>query len=244
MPQAKESLAMTKQSVAISQAWIDEAAGEADDFIKTVTLNTQNQIKNEEQKVVDIMAASESASKWARVMHYAKIGATCVMIVFMVASLWSTYADLRDYYNAEFTPIPSNMVNQGVDENDKKVYTYYSAVKCNRVAQGMVTDSTELLGDLGDINGDVGRQWVALYTTTDKAAGDPITTDFTVQYNDTNLPNDDSTALSMFGESSAQNLTNEQAGYTYDDDKDGIYLFYGTDSDAFAASIFTKEVIY
>ena len=239
VPQAKESLAMTKQSVAISQAWIDEAAGEADDFIKTVTLNTQNQIKNEEQKVVDIMAASESASKWARVMHYAKIGATCVMIVFMVASLWSTYADLRDYYNAEFTPIPSNMVNQGVDENDKKVYTYYSAVKCNRVAQGMVTDSTKLLGDYGDINGDVGRQWVALYTTTDSAAGDPITTDFTVQYNNTEIPGD-STALSIFCESTAQNLTNEQAGYTYNDDKDGIYLFYGTDSNAFAASIFTS----
>ena len=104
----------------------------------------------------------------------------------------------------------------------------------------MVTDSTKLLGDYGDINGDVGRQWVALYTTTDKAAGDPITTDFTVQYNDTNLPNDDSTALSIFCESTAQNLTNEQAGYTYDDDKDGIYLFYGTDSNAFAASIFTN----
>ena len=119
------------------------------------------------------------------------------------------------------------------------MYTYYSAVKCNRVAQGMVTDDSKILGDLGDLNGDVGRQWVALYTTKDKAAGNPITTDFTVQYNDTNLPNDDSTALSMFGESTAQNLTNEQAGYTYDDDKDGIYLFYGTDSNAFAASIFT-----
>ena len=187
----------------------------------------------------DAINAYRSASDWAKVMYYAKIGFTCAMVVLMVASLWSTYEDLKEYYNAEFTPIPSNMVNQGVDENDKKVYTYYSAVKCNRVAQGMVTDASKILGDLGDLNGDVGRQWVALYTTTDKAAGNPITTDITVQYNDTNLPNDDSTALSIFCESSAQNLTNEQAGYTYADDKDGIYLFYGTDSNAFAASIFT-----
>ena len=44
----------------------------------------------------------------------------------------------------------------------------------------------------------------------------------------------------MFGESSVQNLTNEQAGYTYDDAKDGIYVFYATDSNTFVASIFTN----
>ena len=197
-----------------------------------------NMLAKDKEAQSAAISAYETERAWQKMFQYACIAMTCVTIALMVASLWSTWQDLQEYYNVDFTPIPSKMVNQGVDENDKKVYTYYSAVKCNRVAQGMVTDSTELLGDYGDINGDVGRQWVALYTTTDKAAGNPITTDFTVQYNNTEIPGD-STALSMFGESSAQNLTNEQAGYTYDDDKDGIYLFYGTDSNAFAASIFT-----
>ena len=201
------------------------------------------QTKNEADEVMKSAGAAYSVTRrhttLMKFFRYAGLALTCVTIVMMCASLWSTYQDLQEYYNVDFTPIPSKMVNQGVDENDKKVYTYYSAVKCNRVAQGMVTDSTKLLGDYGDINGDVGRQWVALYTTTDKAAGNPITTDFTVQYNDTNIPNDDSTALSIFCESTAQNLTNEQAGYTYNDDKDGIYLFYGTDSSVFAGSVFT-----
>ena len=183
----------------------------------------------------NLIAKSNSADGFARLFTYIGLVTTCITFALMVLTLWNSYNDLKEFYNAEFTPIPSNMVNQSVDENDKKVYTYYKAVKCNREAQKMVTDSTELLGDYGDINGDVGRQWVALYTTKDKAAGNPITADFTVQIGNSDLPND-SMALSIFCESVAQNLTNKKAGYTYADSNDGIYLFYGTDESAFAGS--------
>ena len=188
-------------------------------------------------------AASESASSWSKIMNYASVAMTCITAVLLAVSIWSTVDDLIDYYNATYTPIPSNMVNQGVNEKDEKVYTYYKAVKCNRVAQNMVTDNTKLLGDYGDLNGDVGKQWVALYTTTDSAAGDPITTDFKVQYKDTNVPGE-RTALSIFCESVAQNLTNKKAGYTYADSKGGIYLFYGTDENALAGSIISDGAYY
>ena len=45
----------------------------------------------------------------------------------------------------------------------------------------------------------------------------------------------------MFGESSAQNLTNKTSGYTYADGKSGIYLFYKTDANAFAGSVFSNN---
>ena len=231
---------VTKKCISDNQGLVSEAAKESSKaYHSSIVTSEQNKLAGYEAKLEKANAASKTASTWSSVMYYAKIGFTCAMVVLMVASLWSTYEDLQEYYNAEFTPIPSNMVNQGVNENDEKVYTYYSAVKCNREAQGMVTDSTKILGDFGDLNGDVGRQWLALYTTKNAAAGNPITTDIIVQYNNTNIP-DDRTALSIFCESSAQNLTNEQAGYTYSDSKDGIYLFYGTDSNAFAGSIFTN----
>ena len=191
-----------------------------------------------EQK--NAISAYNSASSWSKIVNYASVGMTCIMAVLLGVSIWSTVDDIMDYYNATYAPIPSNMVNQGVDDNDEKVYTYYKAVKCNRVAQNMVTDNTKLLGDYGDLNGDVGKQWVALYTTTDSAAGDPITTDFKVQYKDTNVP-DNCTPLSIFCESVAQNLTNKKAGYTYADSKGGIYLFYGTDRSAFAGSVISTE---
>ncbi len=218
--------------------WLSNKSVEATnvgDMVKAAELNSQwDDLRGNYEAV-----AATYNDGLAKFVKYASIALTCVTIIIMAASLLSTYNDLKEYYNTQFTPIPSVMVDQGVNENDEKVYTYYSAVKCNRAAQNMVTDSTKLLGDFGDINGDVGRQWVALYTTTDAAAGDPITADFVVQYNNTDIPNERA-VLSIFCESTAQNLTNKQAGYTYADSKDGIYLFYGTDSNAFAGSVFSN----
>ncbi len=182
-----------------------------------------------------------TARVWGKIMHYARYVTTAIFFVLMLYTAWSTVNDIIDYYNADLTPIPQYMVNQSTNDKDEKVYTYYNAVKCNRVASGLVTDNNKLLGEFGDLNGDVGKQWVALYTTKDKAAGDPVTTDFVVQYNNTKIP-EDKAPLSMFGESVAQNLTNKKMGYTYSDGKNGIYLFYGTDSSIFAGSTFTNGI--
>ena len=172
--------------------------------------------------------------------YYAAAAMAAVSAVLFAISIWNTYQDLKEYYNAEFTPIPLHMVDEGVDEYDAKIYTYYDAVTCNREEAGMVTDSNRLLKNYGDLNGDVGRQWVALYTTKDKNAGNPLT-ELKVQYEDSSLPDETYTALSMFGESSAQNLTNKTSGYTYADGKSGIYLFYKTDANAFTGSVFSSN---
>ncbi len=200
--------------------------------------NTQKTLQGENlgTRTTDAVKGNASLQKW---MTGFSVAISCITIGLMVASLWSSYQDLKKYYNAEFTPIPMHMVNQGVNDKDEKVFTYYTAVKCNREEAQMVTDNNKLLEDYGDLNGDVGRQWVALYTTKDSSAGDPITTDFDVQYGKSDVP-DDSTPLSMFCESTAQNLTNKKAGYTYADSKKGIYLFYDVDSNAYAGSVFSS----
>ena len=200
-------------------------------------INTYNQAAMDARDAVRVGARAQG---WATFFKYAGIAMTCISVVLIGLSLWSTYNDLKDYYNAEFTPIPMHMVDENTNDSGEKVYTYYDAVKCNRVEAGFVTDANKLLGDYGDINGDVGRQWVALYTTKDKAAGDPITAVPVVQYQSSDIPKGNSNALSMFGENAAQNLTNEQLGYTYDDDMGGIYLFYNVDESAFAGSVFSN----
>ncbi len=182
----------------------------------------------------------EKASPWASYFRYASAAMVAVTVIIFAVSIWNTYQDLKEYYNAEFTPIPLHMVDEAVDEYDAKTYTYYDAVTCNREEKNMVTDSTKLLGNYADLNGDVGRQWVALYTTKDKNAGNPLT-ELKVQYEDSSLPDETYTALSMFGEDTAQNLTNKTAGYTYSDGKSGIYLFYRTDANAFAGSVFSNN---
>ena len=247
------SAVATATSFAISGGF-KLAANKYDDLSRTLLAYSQDitfeptdnydevLLESERAKAEQQIAAKSyrTSTYWSKVFYYAGIAMACVTIVLMVASLCSTYSDLKEYYNTDFTPIPKYMVSQTTNENDEKVYTYYNAVKCNRKEKNMISDSTKLLKDYGDLNGDVGREWVALYTTTDKSAGDPIKTDFVVQYSDSNIPND-TIALSMFGESVAQNLTNKKSGYTYSDDKNGIYLFYGTDTTAFAGSVFSSE---
>ncbi len=202
----------------------------------------QSKIDTNMAKGNDLMRQASSKVTLSRLMTAASVIMTCVTVALLAYSLWHTWQDMNEYYNAEFTPIPMHMVNEATNDNDEKVYTYYDAVKCNRVDAGMVTDATKLLGDYGDINGDVGRQWVALYTTKDKAAGDPIVTGgLQVQYESSSIPKESSTALSMFGENVAQNLTNKQLGYTYADGKSGIYLFYNVDESAFAGSVFSDS---
>ncbi len=186
------------------------------------------------------MSAIGSKSMWSKVFKYAGAAMLAVSAVLMIWSAWNVYSDLHKYYNVEFTPIPMHMVDQGTNDSGEKIFTYYTAARCNREEAQMVSDSTRMLGSFGDLNGDVGKQWVALYTTKDKAAGNPITADFAVQYKNSDIPGD-RTALSMFGESVAQNLTNKSAGYTYADGEGGIYMFYGTDSSAFIGSVFSNK---
>ncbi len=196
----------------------------------------------QQDNVRKALRVAEQSEESAMVVftYYAAAAMVAVSLVLFAVSIWNTYQDLKEYYNAEFTPIPLHMVDEGVDENDAKVYTYYNAVTCNREDQNMVTDANRLLDNYGDLNGDVGRQWVALYTTKDKNAGNPLT-ELKVQYEDSNLPDETYTALSMFGEDAAQNLTNKTAGYTYSNGKNGIYLFYRTDANAFAGSVFSQN---
>ncbi len=239
--QANQNAPAVKQVVNSIGSAVEQLERENADLI--VRINTKMAGYNLQDKQAALISNSNSAEGFGKIFKFAGVAMTCITIVLLGVSIWSTYQDLKAYYNVDLTPIPSNMVDQGVNEDDEKVYTYYKAVECNRAAQNMVDGSNKILGDLGDLNGDVGKQWVALYTTTDSAAGDPITTDFKVQYKDTNVPGD-RTPLSIFCESVAQNLTNNKSGYTYADSKGGIYLFYGTDENALAGSIISDGAYY
>ncbi|MCR5202631.1 MAG: hypothetical protein K6D02_06030, partial [Lachnospiraceae bacterium] len=84
------------------------------------------------------------------------------------------------------------------------------------------------LKDYGDINGDTGKQWVALYYSTDEAAGYPILADsFEVKYGDCPY-NVEYQQLHSFNEpNTGFNLTSSV--YCYNDKKSGTCLRYKVD---------------
>ena len=167
---------------------------------------------------------------------------------------------LYQYYHRTFSVIP-NMI---VDEADIVSYTtnsqgetvklitfdqfaYYEAVKCNRQevglnpsAQGGVSDYKEWgCGDAADINGDVGKQWLALYVNRSQAKGDPILADsltLKTGKGSEKTPAGYTGCLHMFMEENPVKIDNEE--YCYRSDNDGMYLYWKGDASAFTASSF------
>ena len=144
--------------------------------------------------------------------------------VMAVATAVYTVYEMYQYYHQDMNPIPRIIVNESSDEKGRAAYTYYECALCNRDAQGFGNDK---LGDYGDMNGDVGKQWLALYTTKDKAAGDPITADIIAQKGSNKAPADKTTGIKLFGKGDTVNLVSEE--FCYNDAFKGLYIFCGTE---------------
>ena len=111
-----------------------------------------------------------SAQRTARIMKGLTIGFTVAFIIIAAVTVYLTYKDMQAFYNVEFTPIPHYMVDEkdiiGYNKKGEKIMlknqsAYYKAVGCNR------SESDEMYKTLGvcaDMNGDVGSQWLALYS--------------------------------------------------------------------------------
>ena len=191
-----------------------------------------------------------SGIKWRKVM---KTGVAVVFSVVFIGlsayTVWSTYKELKEYYNIEMTPVPKYIVDRKdittTDNNGKTIVyrnekAYYEVVRCNRADNAPMAEDSK---DYGDLNGDVGKEWLAMYTVKNSALGGPIRADsFRVVVGSTDVPQGYEKAVHMFGQNSAANLTDSR--YTYNDSMGGIYVYYQTDKveqPSGTASVFSQN---
>lgn len=146
-----------------------------------------------------------------------------------IGSAVVTAYDIYKYYHKDYAPIPRKIVHESTDEKRRSIYTVYNVTRCNREEQGFGKAELE---DHGDMNGDVGKEWLALYTTRDKAAGDPITADIVVQKGTNKLPVGKNASITLFG--SSDSLDAVDVKYNYNNSVNGIFNFFGTASDSSA----------
>ena len=160
------------------------------------------------------------------------------------------------YYNKKFTQIPTMIVDEAdivtytKDEEGKEVkninfdqYVYYQAVKCNRLEVGKLSDWQDGVekyeewgcGDVADLNGDFGQEWLALYTVKSPKKGDPILADsLTLQYGSRKIPGGCTKGLHLFAYSNAADLGD--TAWSFNNKKGGVYFFWDEDTNAFAAA--------
>ena len=177
-------------------------------------------------------------------------------LMLMAAALKGV--QLYQYYHRTFSKIPTMIVDEAdivsytTNKEGKTVtvttfdqFAYYEAVKCNRQevglnpsAQGGVDDYKEWgCGDAADINGDVGKQWLALYVNRSEAKGDPILADslsLKIGKGSEKTPDGYTGCLHMFMEENPVKIDNEE--YCYRSDNKGMYLYWKTDANAYPAA--------
>ncbi len=176
--------------------------------------------------------ASNAASK-SKICAYLGTAFTVAMVALSIYSIISTVQELMAYYKVEYSPIPKYIVEEtaitetvdGVTTVKRNDSAYYRVVECNRKPDA---DFYEQLQNYADLNGDVGKEWLALYFAkqVDQA---PIKADsLKVVTGTSSIPNGYSNlGIHNFETKNAYNLTSPY--YCYNDTPKGTYVYYQVD---------------
>ena len=221
---------ITLESGAAKQIAVD--ADSAEEFMNE--LNAQEEV------------LAKDNSTWMNIATVAMV----VVVLLAVISIFMTAVDLYRYYNITYTPIPKYIVdeadittrdadgNQIVVRNDA---AYYTVAKTNRPK---THEQYEALQDYADLNGDVGREWLALYSVKQPGCEPILADSFKVVAGSASIPEGYEKGVHAFGSTSAANLTDSR--YTYNDDLNGVYVYYKTDASAASAdtaSVFSGSTL-
>ena len=168
------------------------------------------------------------------------------MVILAGITTYLSYRDLCDYYDVEFTPIPHYMVDEkdiiAYNSNGEKIVlknqpAYYKAVTCNRTPSDEMWDTS---GDCADLNGDVGKQWIALYAVKNEEMEPILADSLKAVVNSDTVPSGYKTGIHMFGSDAAFNMNNEM--YVWNSSADKVFVYFKTREGitaATAGSVFT-----
>ena len=157
-------------------------------------------------------------------------GVGVVVILLIAFTTYLSYRDMVNHYKVEFTPIPRYMVDEkditAFNSRGEKIViknqaAYYRAVTCNR------NDKDEFyntLGDIADLNGDVGQQWLAMYCARNDAEAPILADSLKVVAGNSQIPAGYSKGAHMFGTDAAENINNTL--YIWNSGAKSIYLYY------------------
>ena len=168
------------------------------------------------------------------------IGFGVAMIVLAGVTTYLTYRDMQAYYKVDFTPIPKYMVDakditaynaKGEMEVIKNQSAYYKAVECNRTSGD---EKYKNIGTFADMNGDVGKQWLALYAVKNEAMAPILADSLLVKVNETDLPAGYTTGIHMFGSDSAFNLNDSK--YVWNANASKVFVYFNVDDNPVSTS--------
>ena len=154
-------------------------------------------------------------------------------IVMTIISLVVTYSDLKKYYKTEFSPIPHYMVDEkdliGYNKKGEKIIlknqaAYYKAVLCNR-EKGDFKYSE--IGDVADLNGETGQQWLALYAANNELENPILASSLKAEIKSDSVPSGYTKGIHKFGSDAVFNLN--AYPYVWNKNAPKIQIYFKTD---------------
>ncbi len=236
---------MAKDFAASGRALINERKG-------TFTFSSYNKIFykiQEGRRELEISIAESNQPLREEMSRLSSRSATCsklmigigiAMIVLTAVTTYLAWKDMHDYYKVDFTPIPHYMVDEkdliGYNKKGERIIlknqsAYYKAVESNMKSGDFKFDE---IGNLADMNGCVGQQWLALYAAKNDAEAPILANSFKVVIGSNEIPSGYETGIHMFGANTAFNLNDSH--YDWNDDADSVYVYFQRDDAAASTS--------
>ena len=170
---------------------------------------------------------------------YLAAGFTLLTAVFAAISIYTTVTEMKAYYKVSFVPIPKYIVDRAditaVNERGETVMiknqtAYYKAALCNRTAgsSNVEKKNYEVLKDRNDLNGDVGTQWLSLYSVKYENGMPVLADSLKFKMGSGDIPDGYTTGIHRYKKKNAFNLTSRL--YCYNDPNDGTYVYFKNDT--------------
>ena len=175
----------------------------------------------------------------SKVCKFLTAGFTVLGAILAGVSIYMTVEEMKAYYKVQFTPVPKYIVDRAditaVNQKGETVMiknqtAYYKAVLCNRTegSSDVEKENYKILGDRNDLNGDVGQQWLSLYSVKYEN-GMPILADsLKLKMGNGDMPEGYTNGIHRFGEKDVFNLTSRL--YCYNDPNEGTYVYFKNDT--------------
>ena len=168
------------------------------------------------------------------------VGFGVAAVILTIVTLYLSYNDMKAHYKVDFTPIPHYMVDEkditGYNSKGEKIVlknqsAYYKAVQCNRKKGDEYFNTVDTCADL---NGDVNKQWLALYAAKNEAWEPILASSLRAVVGSSALPAGYKTGIHMFGSDAAFNLNSSL--YCWNKSAKSVIVYYKTDDSAPSSS--------
>ena len=197
----------------------------------------RNSIEQGEKAIQQLESSYQSARQAAlttrATVNKLMVGMTVAMVIIAAVTTYLAWRDMQNYYKVDFTAIPRYMVDEkdlmGYNSRGEKIVlknqeAYYKAVESNAKKGDFKFNEIE---NLADMNGCVGKEWLALYFAKNRNMDPILASSLKVVVKSSEVPSGYTTGIHMFGSEAAFNLNSNL--YDWNNSAPDVYVYFKTD---------------